>query len=58
MEMSSDNQSNIISLGHQSYAPNYKPRDVVFESGLAVALCGMLTVMNIWISVPVSVSIA
>ena len=33
MEISSDNQSHMISLGHQSYAPNYKPRDVVFESG-------------------------
>ena len=38
MEISSDNQSHMISLGHQSYAPNYKPRDVVFESGYGSTL--------------------
>lgn len=29
----SDSHRRLIELGHQSYAPNYRPRDVVFESG-------------------------
>lgn len=29
----SDSHRRLIALGHQVYAPNYRPRDVVFESG-------------------------
>lgn len=33
MSVSEHNQATIIDLGHKSYTPNYKPRDIVFASG-------------------------
>ncbi len=36
-----NNQADIIELGHNSYAPNYKPRDIVFQSGSGSVLQDM-----------------
>ena len=33
MGLSEPNQAAIVDLGHKSYTPNYKPRDIVFHSG-------------------------
>ncbi len=34
MGLNESNQAAIADLGHKSYTPNYKPRDVVFHSGI------------------------
>ncbi|MDE0310027.1 MAG: aspartate aminotransferase family protein [Acidiferrobacterales bacterium] len=33
MVLNEPNQASVIDLGHKSYTPNYKPRDIVFRSG-------------------------
>ncbi len=33
MGLNDSNQATIVDLGHKSYTPNYKPRDIVFHSG-------------------------
>ena len=33
MGLNESNQATIVDLGHKSYTPNYKPRDIVFHSG-------------------------
>ena len=39
--MSEHSQAEIIDLGHKSYTPNYKPRDIVFDSGYGSILRDM-----------------
>ena len=41
MKMSEHSQAEIIDLGHKSYTPNYKPRDIVFDSGYGSILRDM-----------------
>lgn len=32
--LNESNQATVVELGHKSYTPNYKPRDIVFHSGV------------------------